>query len=592
MALHHDPPVNDRLDQYDYDGDPGRLVPEPPCKFALEIDERSNLMRLSLHIGCASDGCDEMDCSTITENDYSDDGGCHIAPSWTSPVDSNMLPTLGSLPNMMQKSQLPTHAMTRRYRRMSCCNPDIGVSYLSMFRRAEDAARCDVATSDIANVDPFRAGGKGAMIQDREDHKQETFGLGYDPPSAACAAIACQDFHITPRRQEVIGIMKNLSVGQGPEYVVKLLERTSKLDDSRSHIAHTQPTPFVNRYAQHIAESTTIYDHSYNHFDQQPSASPTELIEMSAATSTRVGRLEGDNTTHTEIDPLLTTTMAVTSTGWPYGAQPGCAAPHDTMENMFTQGSPLSDLYDSPDEMAWATYINEEMLAPSDFTMNYPYPTDTSSPEDIINDPTVQYDVEKSLFSFNDPLPDLSASSDYLSGDQLSVSYFGSANTSPFEQSLDYIPDDMDFLQDSSSMPVWPLSSTTASPLPTSTTSPTSPDAADHPYRCTTDNCTKTFRKEAQLKQHQRVHRKSLVCTICRAERHTEHKFAQVRDLERHLQARHPEVAQTANVRSEIRECPHPGCDHRGRRDNVSRHHESKHGKKLKWKRGVPHVVG
>ncbi|KAI8312407.1 hypothetical protein K4K61_010320 [Colletotrichum sp. SAR11_59] len=514
MALHHDPPVNDRLDQYDYDGDPGRLVPEPPCTSALEIDERSDLMRLSLHIGCASDGCDQMDCSTITENDYSDDGGCHIAPSWTSPVDSTMLPILGSLPNMMQKSQLPAHAMTRRYRRMSCCNPDISVSHLS--RRAEDVARFD-----LADMNPFQ-------------------------------------------------------VGQGPE----------------SHIAHIQPTPFVNRYAQHIAESTTIYDHSYNHFDQQPSASHTELIEMSAATSTRVGRLEGDNTTHTEIDPLLTTTMAVTSTGWPYGAQPGCAAPHDIMENMFTQGSPLSELYESPDEMAWATYINEEMLAPSDFTMSYPYPTDTSSPEDIINDPTILYNVEQSLFSFNDPLPDLSASSDYLSGDQLSASYFGSANTSPFEQSLDYIPDDMDFLQDPSSMPVWPLSSTTASPLPTSTTSPTSPDAADHPYRCTTDSCTKTFRKEAQLKQHQRVHRKSLVCTICRAERHTEHKFAQVRDLERHLQARHPEVAQTANVRSEIRECPHPGCDHRGRRDNVSRHHESKHGKKLKWKRGVPYVVG
>ncbi|KAF4479723.1 hypothetical protein CGGC5_v012691 [Colletotrichum fructicola Nara gc5] len=541
MALHHDPPVNDRLDQYDYDGDPGRLVPEPPCKFALEIDERSDLMRLSLHIGCASDGCDEMDCSTITENDYSDDGGCHIAPSWTSPVDSNMLPTLGSLPNMMQKSQLPTHAMTRRYRRMSCCNPDISVSYLSMFRRAEDAARCDVATSDIADMDPFRVA-ESFMIQDpiQREALQEPFGLGYDLPNDAGY----------PRR-----LAKDLSTS--------------------SHIAHTQPTPFVNRYAQHIAESTTIYDHSYNHFDQQPSASPTELIEMSAATSTTVGRLEGDNTTHTEIDPLLTTTMAVTSTGWPYGAQPGCAAPHDTMENMFTQGSPLSELYESPDEMAWATYINEEMLAPSDFTMNYPCPTDTSSPEDIINDPTVQYDVEQSLFSFNDPLPDLSASSDYLSGDQLSASYFGSANTSPFEQSLDYIPDDMDFLQDPSSMPVWPLSSTSASPLPTSTTSPTSPDAADHPYRCTTDNCTKTFRKEAQLKQHQRVHRKSLVCTICRAERHTEHKFAQ-----------------TANVRSEIRECPHPGCDHRGRRDNVSRHHESKHGKKLKWKRGVPHVVG
>lgn len=93
---------------------------------------------------------------------------------------------------------------------MSCCNPDISVSYLSSFRQEEDAAKCDVEESDIAIMDPFQVG-KGSMLQDslKRDPLQEAFALGYDLPSAA---ISCQDFHTTPRRQEVIGIMKNLSV--------------------------------------------------------------------------------------------------------------------------------------------------------------------------------------------------------------------------------------------------------------------------------------------------------------------------------------------------------------------------------------------
>ncbi|KAF6832901.1 zinc finger protein 76 (expressed in testis) [Colletotrichum plurivorum] len=316
---------------------------------------------------------------------------------------------------------------------------------------------------------------------------------------------------------------------------------------------------------------------------------------MSGAAITNAARRESENTTtHPDIDALLST-MAAPTTGWPSaGGQPVSAAPHDPMYNngfLCQYGSPLSDLYEAPDETDdWAVLMQQDMLATGDYPaagdffspnmIGTEYPQPSSSPEDIFNDPLVLYDVEQSLqadlFALSGPLPDLSASG-YLSGDQLSASsYFGSANTSPFEASMDYLPE--------VAAPTY--SSADASP------SSSSPDgSADFPHRCTTDGCIKTFRKEAQLKQHQRVHRKALVCPICKAEHRTEHKFAQVRDLERHLQARHRDVAERANVRSEVRECPHPGCEHRGRRDNVSRHHESKHGKKLKWKRGVPHVV-
>ncbi|KDN69820.1 hypothetical protein CSUB01_12249, partial [Colletotrichum sublineola] len=206
--------------------------------------------------------------------------------------------------------------------------------------------------------------------------------------------------------------------------------------------------------------------------------------------------------------------------------------------------------------------------------------------------------LQTAVFDFNGPLPDLSAS-DYLSGaDQLSP-YFGSTDTSPYEPALDFFPE----VDPSFSSFIFPVSAdgspTDTTPATTTTAGTASPGsdtastgAASHPFRCAADGCAKSFRKEAQLKQHQRVHRKALVCDICRAEGRPEHKFAQVRDLERHLQARHRDVAQRTNVRSEVRRCPHPGCDHEGRRDNVSRHHKSKHGRELKWKRGVSHVVG
>ncbi|KAK1999895.1 hypothetical protein LX36DRAFT_709769 [Colletotrichum falcatum] len=381
----------------------------------------------------------------------------------------------------------------------------------------------------------------------------------------------------------------------------------------------TQPTHLANNLAPHIAESATLYRQA--HLFQQPLAPETEPSPMPAATFD-VGRLaRGETTPFPQFNPHPFL-MADITTGWPYGAKP-VSATHDDMDGNMAQYSPLSDLYEVPDEADnWAVLMQQDTLFTGAFEMaSFDYPTMgtdhqtttasqttdyqiTASPEDIFNDPAVQYDIEQSLltfdFDFNSPLPDLSASG-YLSGaDQLSC--FGSTNTSPFEPALDFFPDvglsfsSFVFPGSANGSPADTTATTTTTTTTAGTASPGSDvsSAASHPFRCAADGCAKSFRKEAQLKQHQRVHRKALVCDICRAadDGRPEHKFAQVRDLERHLQARHRDVAERANVRSEVRRCPHPGCEHEGRRDNVSRHHKSKHGRELKWKRGVPHVVG
>ncbi|KAL0935508.1 uncharacterized protein CTRU02_210099 [Colletotrichum truncatum] len=563
MARLNDPPVFDRLDQYDFDDDPGQYVPSQVFMPNAMSDCFPNLFGIR-------DVSDDMSRLTMEPSAHN-----VVVYDYSLPLRKH---------SILHQPQLS--ATTSPFVWMpNCCNQDAFIISEDAPLRDSDH---DLTMCDVANKDPILTASWLRPTQ-RLVWTQETDGhlrIGRH----------CLESPKPNLLEHFDGITQTLSVavGQGPEYVVKLLEGTSNLDDT-SLLAHTQPSPFVNHYAQLIAEYTTIYDHHYNHFYQQPSTSETELTEMSVTTISGDRQLSDTTTTQPEIDAILTT-MAVTPSGWPSAGQPRCAAPHDLMDNTFVQGSPLSDLYEAPDETDdWAMLMQQDMLATGDFNnMDYNFPAETnypqtiSSPEDIFNDPLVQFDVEQSLqgdlFALNGPLPDLSTS-DYLSGtDQVSVSsYLGSANTSPFEPSLDFFPDAS--LQAYGSA----YGSVSGSPF-VNTTSPSSSDA-EYPYRCTTDNCTKTFRKEAQLKQHQRVHRKALVCPICRAERHTEHKFAQVRDLERHLQARHPEVAQKANVRSEIRECPHPGCDYQSRRDNVSRHHESKHGKKLKWRKNVPHVV-
>ncbi|KAK2051777.1 hypothetical protein LY76DRAFT_673650 [Colletotrichum caudatum] len=557
MASMKHPPVPDCWDCHDFDGDPAHRLDRDHHSFAWNWGTTSPIRRQPSNTALGQPQC----LASVLSNDWKPIHECYQAGDMPT-----MVPIHGDLASSVHPLDLVT---------MECPAPELAPPHL------------DTLPESLSD-----------------------FGM---PTSGAHDA--CLTFP-TPRRSKgPEGIM------MAPSYVVKLLDRPSK-PDSACPQDFTQPTPFANHLAQHIAESTTLY-HQDTLF-QQPLASETELSCMPAATFD-VGRLASDDTTPFPRFNPPSFLMAVITTDWPYGAWPVSAAHHDMDDNMAQQ-SPLSELYEMPDETDdWAVLMQQDTLFTGAFEMaSFDYPavdtdyqttgyqastyqtTDhqtTASPQNIFNDPAIQYDIEQSLqtaaFDFNDPLPDLSAYG-YLSGaDQISPS-FGSTNTSPFEPVLDFFP-----LLDPSASFVFP-DSTDISPADTTTTPTTaagtaSPgsDAAStgtsavaHPFRCATDGCAKSFRKEAQLKQHQRVHRKALVCDICRAEGRPEHKFAQVRDLERHLQARHRDVAERTNVRSEVRRCPHPGCEHEGRRDNVSRHHKSKHGKELKWKRSVPHVVG
>ncbi|KAK6215746.1 hypothetical protein QIS74_08765 [Colletotrichum tabaci] len=545
-----DPPPDDRWDCHYCDGDPGQHRLDEIMDFA--------------------------DRGTV----ISDDGHLSASP-WATPTTTPMrrqpcYPALGQprcLASTSSTELVPTQSCDPTCAMQSAFSVD-GTPIASV--QSPDLVLA-IVEHFVPNV-PLTPLHLGQLQETLSDFRMAFLG----EPETCCLELP------TPRRSGSLdGSMMTFSIAQ-------LLPQ---------HPILTTASRLAKDLTQQVAESTTIYDHHYDPFYQQPSTSETESTYMSAATF-NVGRSSNDDTiTHfSGANPLLDA-MAVTTTGWSYGAQPVSAAPDAMDDNMF-QHSPLSDFLEMSDESDdWAILMQQDMLVTGAFEMagfdfsttmmeetNYQTP---DSPEDIFNDPTVQYDIEQSLqttglFDFNGLLPDLSASG-YLSGTDQVSSYFGSTNTSPYEPALDFFPEAAP-----SPSSIFPASAD-GSPLGTTTTTTTSPDsdsAAAHPYHCTTDGCPKTFRKEAQLKQHQRVHRKALVCDICRSERRTEHKFAQVRDLERHLQARHRDVAERANVRSEVRQCPHPGCEHEGRRDNVSRHHRSKHGKELKWKRGVPHVVG
>ncbi|KAK0379651.1 hypothetical protein CLIM01_02978 [Colletotrichum limetticola] len=581
MASYADPPVQDRWDSHDFDGDPDRYLcfynmsdefdldawatPDPRVTTMVDMGDAFAL-EMELHRSTLNPVKFEKTNSPF-DGGSSDDGGY----------------PLPRLLTFRERRRLPVQLLLRKSRHapIACgkCREDMIASCslssrdkLASVRLSDLATMEDICVLDFVTPVPVSPDdGQTAHLDIPDTCRQVSFG-------------------------KLNGVMQLLSVavGQGPEYVVKLLDRPSELDSARPQ-EFTQTQPFVNQLAQQIAESTTLYQ--YEPYYQQPSTPETEFYDLSAATNI-VGRLPSENTTHHPGFPPSVAVMAVTTSGWPYGAQPVRAAP-DAMNDSMYQNSPFSELFELSDEGDdWAMLMQQDMLATGDYdmttfdpsTMEPTYQT-THSPQEIFNDPAVQFDVAQSLgpnfFDFNSPLPDLSTSG-YLSGDQVS-SYLGSTNTSPFEPVLDFFPETDSFSMFPASTDGSPLDTTFSSP---GSDSANAPSSSSHPYSCTTDGCTKTFAKEAQLKQHQRVHRKALVCTICRAEHRHEHKFAQVRDLERHMQARHKDVAEKNNVRSEIRQCPHQGCEHQGRRDNVSRHHKSKHGKELKWKRGVPHVVG
>ncbi|KAG7049136.1 hypothetical protein JMJ78_0013119 [Colletotrichum scovillei] len=581
MASEPDPSVQDRWDTHDFDGDPGRYrcpynmlnefdldawaTPDPRVTTFVDMGD-AFASEMGLNQSSILSPVEFEIKDSPVDGGTSDDGGYPPPPLLTS----------------TRRRRPPVQLLLRKSRHASIacgeCREDM-IASCSVSSREELAS---VRLSDLATMEDIRVLDFLAPFPECQDDAR--IASLNNTKSLDRVFIWRQDDRMT----------RLLSVGQGPEYVVKLLDRPSELDSARPQ-EFTQTQPFVNQLAQQIAESTTLYQYDPDY--QQPTTPETESYDLSAATIT-VGRLTSENTTHHPGFPPSVAVMAVTTTGWPYGAQPVRAAP-DAMNDSIYQNSPFSELFELSDEGDdWAMLMQQDMLATGDYdmttfdpsTMETTYQT-TQSPKEIFNDPAVQFDVAQSLgpnfFDFNSPLPDLSTSG-YLSSDQVS-SYLGSTNTSPFEPVLDFFPETDSFSMFPASNDGSPLDTTFSSP---GSDNASAPSSSSHPYNCTTDGCTKTFAKEAQLKQHQRVHRKALVCTICRAEHRHEHKFAQVRDLERHMQARHKDVAEKNNVRSEIRQCPHQGCEHQGRRDNVSRHHKSKHGKELKWKRGIPHVVG
>ncbi|TDZ16266.1 hypothetical protein Cob_v010848 [Colletotrichum orbiculare MAFF 240422] len=477
MALPRHPSVYDRLDDHDFDGDPARPMPAPAL--------------------CATSVVNVGD-----ENHTLDDSTPVLPGSYVRdrPQEHHLDQALLSFPHQ----PILLSAMT------------------SPFGGCPSRVKHNAMSSYLGNV--FHFSGRPSKARIVFAHVDTLAVSDTSRPRP------------TPRQRSTLEIDDDVNHSR----------RLAK--DLRTFLAQIQPSPFVNHYAQLIAEYTTLYDHQ-EHFYQQYSTSETELTEMSVGTITNGSGSESPTTNYPETTPLLST-MAVTTSDWAPAAQSGCAAPDDFMENhvLYQHGaSPLSELCEVPDEMVdWSMLMNQDMLATGDFDFSFAetdfnYLQPTPSPEDIFNDPVVQFDIEQSLQMFitlNEPLPDLSAS-DYLSGtDHLSgSSYFGSANTSPYEPSLDFFPDTVGTFSSGSASP----------PFGVPTTSPSISDA-DHPFRCKTDNCAKSFRKESQWKQHQRVHRKALVCKICRAENSTEHKFAQVRDLERHMQARHRDVAEKTNV--------------------------------------------
>ncbi|KAM0329240.1 hypothetical protein ACHAQA_004542 [Verticillium albo-atrum] len=250
---------------------------------------------------------------------------------------------------------------------------------------------------------------------------------------------------------------------------------------------------------------------------------------------------------------------------------------HDFLHGMSTFESPMSEMLegDFSDDVDFDAFLEEELARGFNQGVAHTHThTDMSNlgafdfntpvvPTPDFNDPLLFPIVDENLGLGYPPCDfDLPVAESFFA--PLSIGDASSYTNSPFAHS-----------------------SNSASPF--TTTSPGSTNESDtsgHAYHCTTDGCSKTFKKESQLKQHQRVHKKSLACPHCPAP-----KFAQVRDLERHLQVRHKDVAVRENVRSETRQCPFEGCAHRGRRDNVSRHYESKHGGKLQWRKGVPTVI-
>ncbi|KAK3317476.1 hypothetical protein B0T19DRAFT_292886 [Cercophora scortea] len=98
----------------------------------------------------------------------------------------------------------------------------------------------------------------------------------------------------------------------------------------------------------------------------------------------------------------------------------------------------------------------------------------------------------------------------------------------------------------------------------------------DKPFRCDFKfpGCDKAFDQQYKLTKHQKNHKRPLTCDICPP---GTKGFAENKDLNRHMWIYHPAHAEAQGIPKEEDECPKPGCNYRGRTDNVKRHMK-KHG--------------
>ncbi|KAK4101253.1 hypothetical protein N658DRAFT_486283 [Parathielavia hyrcaniae] len=98
------------------------------------------------------------------------------------------------------------------------------------------------------------------------------------------------------------------------------------------------------------------------------------------------------------------------------------------------------------------------------------------------------------------------------------------------------------------------------------------PAGPERPYKCTFTGCTHSERRQCDLTKHMKNHTKPNKCDICVA------GGAETKDLNRHMWTNHPAEAKRRGVPKDEVQCP--GCEYKGRKDNVKRHWDTIHKKK------------
>ncbi|KAK4187668.1 hypothetical protein QBC35DRAFT_384433, partial [Podospora australis] len=95
----------------------------------------------------------------------------------------------------------------------------------------------------------------------------------------------------------------------------------------------------------------------------------------------------------------------------------------------------------------------------------------------------------------------------------------------------------------------------------------------DGRYQCAARDCksTKLYQHPGELRKHQKNHTRPEKCGVCGVGR------AEKKDVYRHMWRAHLLEAIEQNIPQVSTKCHFPGCTHKGRRDNVTRHLKTVH---------------